>query len=595
MAPTANLPKPKVFISYAHESEAFREQVRDLADWLAQHGCELLTDHPYLYRPPPEGWQAWMLGCIESADIVLVVCTPKLKARYEKTAEPDTGLGATYEGSIVTQHIYNAAMRNPKFYPILPEGGDLANIPLILQSHWNGHYFPRNNENIRRMIVDPDPDPDPKAGQGAEVDQEAAPENNRFGVNHHQARVARLLAAPGAKDFRTAIFREFAEKFPPSRPETAAAFVHDFMTCQCDSDSVRELFDVVWSGLGAAPSRERDYQARQATEEAAAALYCLAACRLVNPSAMTSDYVLRIPHDELFIAAVVTMAVAGGELRLQPRENPFMPCPEFAYEVQVPVGSERIEANFDRALYAAVFANRRDAPLEILEDKPLDSQQKQDLITRLRTIRVRKKCALTLVIKGLSESDTLNRIAGGYQAHMVLPSPEVAGALLRLQDAEILLSELKEFWRELQIINQPDAKPDSDRKLPFNTGESPMPQPSNQVTFNINAPVGALSATTGDHSPATVNQTQGADLSALAHQIRAAIEALGASDDRDRLLPHAEKLVAEAGKPGAAESVTLKGALDAIKDGADYIEAGGTIASLCAAVYTLLGPVLGLP
>ncbi len=92
-----------------------------------------------------------------------------------------------------------------------------------------------------------------------------------------------------------------------------------------------------------------------------------------------------------------------------------------------------------------------------------------------------------------------------------------------------------------------------------------------------------------------MNQTQGADLSALAHQIRAAIEALSASDERDKLLPHAEKLVAEAGKPGAAESVTVKGALDAIKDGAVCIEAGGTIIDLCTKALNLLGPVLGLP
>ena len=122
-----------------------------------------------------------------------------------------------------------------------------------------------------------------------------------------------------------------------------------------------------------------------------------------------------------------------------------------------------------------------------------------------------------------------------------------------------------------------------------------MSQPNNQVTFNINAPVGALSAITGNQSPATVNQTQGADLSALAREIRAAIVALGASDDRDRLIPHAEKLVAEAGKPGAAESVTLKNALEAIKLGSDGIEAGGTIIDLCNKAYTLLGPVLGLP
>ncbi|HUL12505.1 MAG TPA: toll/interleukin-1 receptor domain-containing protein, partial [Methylococcaceae bacterium] len=111
---------PVVFISYAHESESLRASVKDLADWLGRNGCTVLTDHGYGYRPPPEGWQAWMQGCIDKADIVLVVCTPKLRARYEKTAAPDSGRGATYEGAIVTQHIYDAAMRNTKFYPVLP-------------------------------------------------------------------------------------------------------------------------------------------------------------------------------------------------------------------------------------------------------------------------------------------------------------------------------------------------------------------------------------------------------------------------------------------------------------------------------------------
>ena len=49
------------------------------------------------------------------------------------------------------------------------------------------------------------------------------------------------------------------------------------------------------------------------------------------------------------------------------------------------------------------------------------------------------------------------------------------------------------------------------------------------------------------------------------------------------------------GKPGAAESVTVKDTLKAIKNGADYIDAGGTIIDLCNKAYTLLGPVLGLP
>jgi hypothetical protein len=59
---------PTVFISYAHESDALRASVATLAEWLGRHGCRVLTDHPFVDRPPPEGWVVWMLGCIEEAD-----------------------------------------------------------------------------------------------------------------------------------------------------------------------------------------------------------------------------------------------------------------------------------------------------------------------------------------------------------------------------------------------------------------------------------------------------------------------------------------------------------------------------------------------
>ena len=115
--------QPTVFISYAHESDTLRMWVKALADWLVHKGCTVLTDHRYVHRPPALGWQGWMHDCIRKADVVLVVCTPKLKARYEKNEEPVTGRGATYEGAIVTQQIYDNAMRNTKFFPIMPDGG----------------------------------------------------------------------------------------------------------------------------------------------------------------------------------------------------------------------------------------------------------------------------------------------------------------------------------------------------------------------------------------------------------------------------------------------------------------------------------------
>ncbi|MGH7730376.1 MAG: toll/interleukin-1 receptor domain-containing protein [Candidatus Eiseniibacteriota bacterium] len=145
---TPSKQSPTVFISYAHESDALRAAVRKLAVWLSAQECSVMTDHPFVDRPPPEGWQAWMLGCIDQADTVLVVCTPRLKSRYEKTAVPDAGRGATYEGAIVTQRIYDDVMRNTKFFPILPDGGNEDDIPTALKSWWNGHRF-------RQQLGDP--------------------------------------------------------------------------------------------------------------------------------------------------------------------------------------------------------------------------------------------------------------------------------------------------------------------------------------------------------------------------------------------------------------------------------------------------------
>lgn len=71
-----------------------------------------------------------MLRCVDEAVTVLVI-TPKLKRRYEKNAEPETGCSAIYEGAIVTQQMYDNAMLNTKFFPILPDRWSYEDILLI--------------------------------------------------------------------------------------------------------------------------------------------------------------------------------------------------------------------------------------------------------------------------------------------------------------------------------------------------------------------------------------------------------------------------------------------------------------------------------
>ncbi|MGQ0591767.1 MAG: SEFIR domain-containing protein [Gammaproteobacteria bacterium] len=373
---------PTVFISYAHESDALRASVAALGQWLVGHGCRVFTDHPYVDRPPPEGWLAWMLGCIEQADTVLVVCTPRLKGRYEKTAAPDAGRGATYEGAIVTQRIYDDVMRNTKFYPILPDGGSEDDIPTALKP----------------------------------------------------------------------------------APQTATAMVQRF--AECPAEQVQPLFYVVRRALLAVPPAGRDHAARHAAEEAAAALYCLAACRLVDEAARTARlgapgadrYVMHVPSDEQVICGIIATAVFGGELRLLPAEQPGLPRPEYAFEVKLPAGGDQIAADFERAAFAAVFPNDREAPEISLDSGPLDTARQKQLAARFRTIRHVRGASLALVVHGLVRAEGIQGFAASHEVPVMLPATEATTALLGM-DAGTLLAEIREFWAELQVLPRPASRP----------------------------------------------------------------------------------------------------------------------------------------
>ena len=143
----------KIFITYAHESDGFREQVRQLSDWLKGRSpnLEIITDHVYEIKPPEKGWPIWMFEQIKSSDIVLLIASPKYYTRFWKQ-EKGTGKGVAFEGVIITQELYDAMQINNKFYPILLDGGDYNCIPEILRPFYNNWYFPSGNEEIYQLI-----------------------------------------------------------------------------------------------------------------------------------------------------------------------------------------------------------------------------------------------------------------------------------------------------------------------------------------------------------------------------------------------------------------------------------------------------------
>lgn len=125
---------PRVFISYSHDNDEHRDFVLSLANRLRTEGVESWIDQ-YVPGFPPQGWQRWMENEIEQADFVLLVCTPLYLKRF-KGEDTQGGRGVNFEGVVISQTLYGNFQRNPKFLPVLPEGGHFEHIPIVLRSHF---------------------------------------------------------------------------------------------------------------------------------------------------------------------------------------------------------------------------------------------------------------------------------------------------------------------------------------------------------------------------------------------------------------------------------------------------------------------------
>lgn len=119
---------PRVFISYAHDSDDHQEAVRDL--WILLRGCgiDARLDLPAAERR--QDWPLWMLEQIREADYVLVIASPAYRRRAEGTAAADEGRGVQFEAALLREELYrdrDAGMG--KFLPVVLPGQSADDIP----------------------------------------------------------------------------------------------------------------------------------------------------------------------------------------------------------------------------------------------------------------------------------------------------------------------------------------------------------------------------------------------------------------------------------------------------------------------------------
>ncbi len=131
--PSPNAKVPKVFISYSHDSHVQLDRVLALADRLRAEGIDCNLDQ--YESTQPQRWPSWMNEQFRAADFILVVCTEIYCRRFEGREESGKGMGAKWEGAIITSELYRDETLNRRFIPIIFAAEDAAQVPEQLRDY----------------------------------------------------------------------------------------------------------------------------------------------------------------------------------------------------------------------------------------------------------------------------------------------------------------------------------------------------------------------------------------------------------------------------------------------------------------------------
>ena len=112
------------------------QRVLDLSQRLRSDGVDSELDQ--YETSPHEGWAVWSRKRIKESDFVLVICTDRYFSRYEGLEEKGKGVGAKWEGAIISQELYESEGKNSKFIPIVFTHDEVKFIPIEMR---RGTYY----------------------------------------------------------------------------------------------------------------------------------------------------------------------------------------------------------------------------------------------------------------------------------------------------------------------------------------------------------------------------------------------------------------------------------------------------------------------
>lgn len=138
---------PKVFISYSHSSDSYKDQIRDFATMLRSHGIDATFDEWELSGG--NDLNAFMEQSIKDADKVIIACDKN----YSDKANNRSG-GAGIETYIISPEVYLKHNQN-KYIPVIFEKDIYGNVytPDYLKGRLYYDFTDPNNTLSKELLI----------------------------------------------------------------------------------------------------------------------------------------------------------------------------------------------------------------------------------------------------------------------------------------------------------------------------------------------------------------------------------------------------------------------------------------------------------
>ncbi len=601
----------KIFISHASDDPHWPETaVRALATKLRQRGADVLLDYWHErevvgHSLPLAEWRDWMRQCLDSADHVLCLCTPRYAtlARRDIDKEP-VGRGVALEAFEIEKRLYKQKQHNKKWCWVLKLDSTDSDevVPAFMQERCPEYQTP-SNENLlvsdlvgkQRSISDFH---SPTAPQVTTT--ETSPlEVDSLG-DQCELVIERLRES---ETFWTALCFDKWSRHRPAALADREGFVQ-WLAGASDKEATAAMF-ATQRALKACVDGSPEIG--RAAELAAVSVYCLAVCRLVDIKVVGEFYRFpkRVGKDAHLYCAVLATVLCGGRLELESSENSRRPRSPSVYEISVPAAADSGIQVFERAVYVALFPGDPDA-LEVgLGDERLDDKRRSKIKRHILHIREVDMVTPSLVVHVDAHRVAADDFSRKFDIPAFVCDPDTAEALLG-RTVEDLVHDFEEFWSRLRFCNRHTANELSGK--PRETAKMQMNHPSPSVAPVINVSFGAhasasVAVTAGNASPATAAPVQvGADPRAeqawqdLSKQIEELKKLLGDLESKKTRESVSQQIVeAEAvvkSGPGSDNPGRLKGVLEKIKSVGDAADGGEKIVAACGKLLDYLLPFI---